>query len=141
MTLKAVVDTLDGMDDAIKALYIEDNGKFRLDVDGHAKNEDPNRIPKSRLDAEIEKRKAGETALKEVAEQFVESIPEDMRELIPDLPPAAKIKWIQQANAKGLFDAKTKEPIDAKRPNDKKPTNFEGMSPQAIMATGYKTTK
>ena len=138
MTLKAVVDTLDGMDDAIKALYIEENGKFRLDVDGHAKNEDPNRIPKSRLDAEIEKRKAGETALKEVAEQFVESIPEDMRELIPDLPPAQKIKWIQQANAKGLFDAKTKEPIDAKRPNDKKPSNFEGLSPQQKIAQGYK---
>ena len=139
MTLKAVVETLDGMDETIKALYIEDSGKFRLDVDGHAKNEDPNRIPKSRLDAEIEKRKAGETALMEVAEQFVESIPEEMRELIPDLPPAAKIKWIQQANTKGLFDAKTKEPIDAKRPNDKKPADFSGMSPQAIMSTGYKT--
>jgi hypothetical protein len=64
-----------------------------------------------------------------------------MRELIPDLPPAQKIKWIQQANAKGLFEPKSKEPIDSKRPGEKPPTNFEGMSPQAIMATGYKTTK
>ena len=138
MTLKAVADTLDGMDDAIKALYIEDNGKFRLDVDDHAKNEDPNRIPKSRLDSEILKRKESEQTLMEVAEQFIESIPEDMRELIPDLPPAQKIKWIQQANAKGLFDVKTKEPIDVKRPNDKKPTNFEGLSPQQKIAQGYR---
>lgn len=32
--LKLVIDSLDGIDDAVKALYVEDNGKFKLDVDG-----------------------------------------------------------------------------------------------------------
>jgi len=108
-------------------------------VDGHVKNDDPNRIPKARLDQEIEKRKAGDAALKEVADNFVESIPEDMRGLLPDLPPAKLIKWIQQANQKGLFDSKSREPIDTKKPGDKAPKDFENMSPQAIMSQGYKT--
>ena len=140
MALSMSLENLDELSDDLKALYIEKDGKFVLDVEGHhVKNDDPNRIPKSRLDAEIEKRKAGDAALKEVADNFVESIPEDMRDLIPDLPPAKKIKWIQQANQKGLFDSKSREPIDAKKPGDKAPKDFDNMSPQAIMATGYST--
>jgi hypothetical protein len=138
MTLKMVVDTLDGLDDGIKSLYVEKDGKFTLDVDGHDKNDTGDRIPKSRLDAEIEKRKAADATLKEVADSYVESIPEDMRDLVPDLPPAAKIKWIQSATKKGLFDAKSKETIDTKKPGDKKPAALDGMSPHAMMATGYK---
>ncbi len=34
MALKLVLDSLDGVDDAVKALYTEDGGKFRLAVDG-----------------------------------------------------------------------------------------------------------
>ncbi len=34
MALKLVVDSLEGVDEAHKALYTEDNGKFRLQVDG-----------------------------------------------------------------------------------------------------------
>ena len=34
MALKVVCDTLDGVDDAVKSLYIEKDGKFVLDVEG-----------------------------------------------------------------------------------------------------------
>lgn len=106
-------------------------------------NTDENRehmIPKSRFDALNEKKKAAESALEEIAEGLIETVPEEMREIIPDLPPAAKVKWIQAAQRKGLFEIKpeTNGP-DSKKPGDQKPTDFENMSPQAIMATGYKT--
>lgn len=139
MALQMRVDTLDGMDEGIAALYTEKDGKYVLDVEGdHVKN-DQNRIPKSRLDAEIAKRKDSEASMSEIAESFVEDLPEDMRELVPDLAPAAKIKWIKAAQAKGLFDPKaTPEGIDTKRPGSKKAENLDGLSPQAMMAKGYK---
>lgn len=34
MVLKAVLDTVDDLDEAIKPLYVEKNGKFHLDVEG-----------------------------------------------------------------------------------------------------------
>lgn len=34
MALKLILDTLDGLDDGQKALYVEKDGKFHLDVDG-----------------------------------------------------------------------------------------------------------
>ena len=140
MALQMTVDSLDGMDEGIAKLYVEKDGKFTLDVDGHDKNENPeNKIPKARLDQEIEKRKASDATLAEIAESFVDDVPEDMRDIIPDLPAAAKIKWIQNASKKGLFNPKTAEGIDTKRPGSKQAENLEGLSPQAMMAKGYKS--
>lgn len=34
MAIKAVLDSLDGVDDGLKGLYVESDGKFRLDVEG-----------------------------------------------------------------------------------------------------------
>jgi len=143
MALQYQIDTLDGLDENIAALYTEKDGKFTLDVDGHDKNDskDKDTIPRSRLNQEIEKRKASEKTLQEVADGLVEDVPEDKRGIIPDLPPAAKIAWLKDAFKMGFFEDKTTESIDTKRPGDKKPTNFDNMSPQAIMATGYNKTK
>ena len=133
------VDTLDGMDEGIAKLYIEKEGKFHLDVDGHDKNENPdNKIPKARLDQEIQKRKESDATLTEIAESFVNDVPEDMRDVIPDLPPAKKIQWIQNATKKGLFNPKAPDGIDTKHPGRKQAENFEGMNPVAMMAKGYK---
>jgi hypothetical protein len=74
----------------------------------------------------------------EIAESFVRDIHEDMRELVPDLPPAQKIKWIKAASAKGLFDTKPAEGIDTKRPGAKQQENLDGLSGPALMAKGYK---
>ena len=139
MALQYQIDTLDGLDENIAALYTEKDGKFTLDVDGHDKNDgkDKDTIPRSRLNQEIEKRKQSEATLKEVADNLVEDVPEDKRGIIPDLEPAKKIAWLKDAFKMGFFEDKKAESIDTKRPGDKKPTNFDNMSPQAIMATGY----
>jgi hypothetical protein len=140
MALQFQLETLEGLDAGIQKLYVQKDGKYFLDVTGHEKTEDKDaKIPHARLNQEIEKRKASETALKEVADGFVENVPEEMRDLIPDLSPAAKIKWIRDASAKGIFDPKPAEGIDTKRPGGKPPADFKNMDPRAIMATGYKT--
>lgn len=141
MALSMTLDNLDSLDDGLKPLYVEKDGKFHLDVDGHDKNVSGNNIPKARLDQEIEKRKASDTALKEVADGFVESVPEEMRDIIPDLPPGAKIKWIQAAQKRGLFDPKPADGLDTKRPGGKPPADLSTMNPRAMMARGYKTGK
>jgi hypothetical protein len=69
-----------------------------------------------------------------------EDIPEEMRDLVPNLPPGDQIKWIRDARKKGLFSQPAGESgPDSKRPGGSAPKSFEGMRPQAIMAQGYKT--
>lgn len=142
MALQMTVETLEGMDEGIAKQYVEKDGKFHLDVDGHDKNDDPNRIPKSRLDQEIEKRKASDTTLNEIAEGFVNDIPEDMQDVVPDLPPAQKIKWIQNATKKGLFNPQqVQNGPDSKRPGAKQPENLDSMTPAEKITAGLKSNK
>lgn len=142
MTLRMELENLDGLDESISKLYVERDGKYVLDVEAHhdknAKDKG-NTIPKARLDQEIDKRKKAEESLNQIADQLREDVPEDFKEVIPDLPPGQLITWIRSANAKGLFDPKTKDGPDSKRPGDKKPEDLSGLSPQQMMAKGYKT--
>ena len=131
MALQMTLDNLDGVDEATAKLYIEKDGKFILDVD---QAHDKNRIPRSRLNQEIDKRKAAETELVTIAESLKAEVPEDMQDLIPDLPPGKLITWLRSASR--LFDPK--ESLDTKKPGDKVPIDFDNMSPQAIMSRGYK---
>lgn len=95
-------------------------------------------IPKGRFDALNEKKKAAESSLEEIANGFIETIPEEMRGLVPNLSPAEKIKWIQAAQKQGLFEKNQENSgLDSKKPGEKKPIDYEGMSPQALMASGY----
>ena len=134
MTLQMILDNLDGVNEAIQKLYIEKDGKFYLDVDGHDKND--NKIPLSRLHQEIDKRKAAENTVEEIAEALLGKVPENFRDIIPNLPPAEKIKWIQKAEKKGFFNTQV-DGLDSKKPGDKKPPDFSDLSPQAIMSMGY----
>lgn len=100
-------------------------------------------IPKGRFDEVVGQKKAAEAALEEIATSIVEEVPEDMRDLIPaDLPPAARIKWVRAAMAKGIFGgpAGVTNP-DAKRPGAKAPADMSGMNPRQMMAMGYTTSK
>ena len=139
MTLQFKLDSLEGLEESTAKLYVEKEGKFFLDVAGHEKNDDKNKIPRSRLNQEIDKRKAAETDLQTIADDLKKDVPEEMQELIPDLPAAKLVVWLRSANAKGLFDPKSKESIDSKKPGAKAPTDFKDMSPQAIMSQGYKS--
>ncbi len=139
MTLEYQIDTLDGLDESVSKLYLEKDGKFVLDMRGHESAENKDRIPLSRLNAEIDKRKDSEKALQAVVDGLIEAIPEDMRDVVPDLPAAKKISWIQAATKKGLFESKAPDSLDTRRPGGTPSKNFDEMSPQAKMATGYKT--
>lgn len=95
-------------------------------------------IPKTRFDQVVGQRKEAVAALEEVADDLVEEIPEDKRELIPDLPPAEKIKWLRKATRAGLFGGgQTSNGPDSSRPGGKPLTDFENMNPHAMRAAGY----
>jgi hypothetical protein len=55
---------------------------------------------RNELTPELEKFKA---TVEGYLEAEIESLPEDKRDLVPDLPIEAKLKWIKDAKAKGLF--------------------------------------
>lgn len=148
MTLKAVLENLDGLDSTIAGLYKQvEDGKYHLDFepveDDHAKNSkdksDKGSIPRSRLNAEIEKRKSVEKEILNIAEELKTDVPEEFKSMVPDLPAGKAIAWLRDAFAKGLFDPKqSKESFDSKRPSDKILTRLDGLSPQQRIAQGYK---
>ena len=65
MSLKPVLDNLDNVDDGLKALYVEQDGKYRLDVEGGFKTHDEingltsalnkERDARSKLEREVKK--------------------------------------------------------------------------------------
>jgi len=96
-------------------------------------------IPKSRLDQEISKRKEADKAIEAVANELLEDIPEDFRDIVPDLPPAEKIKWIRNAQKKGLFNTNHKQDgPDSKRPGGKQPQDLSNLTPFELRRMGYK---
>jgi len=97
-------------------------------------------IPRARLNQEIEKRKTSEEALRAVVDDLKEDIPEDMRDLVPDLPPAEQVKWIRVAFKKGVFGGnQPQDGPDSKRPGGKPPQDFDNMTPLQMREAGYKT--
>lgn len=78
MALELVVDSLDAVPEAVRALYVEKDGKFSLDVNG---------IPdtkglKSALDAEREAAKQAKKAAAELAEKYKGIDPEKTRAML-----------------------------------------------------------
>jgi len=96
-------------------------------------------VPYARFHQVNEQKKAAEETLKGLADEALEEIPEDLRDIVPNLPPADKIKWIRAAMKKGLFGkaVQTNGP-DSERPGGKPPQNHENMHPYAVIAQGYK---
>ncbi len=48
----------------------------------------------------------------------VDALPEDMRDIVPDLDPVAKLRWLNAAKAKGIFN---KAPVRVSDPDSKRP--------------------
>jgi hypothetical protein len=94
-------------------------------------------IPKSRFDQVNAQKKAAEAELQSVADGLKAEISEEYADLIPDLPPAALIKWLRAATQKGLFSKPVPDAPDTKRPNTQKTTDLTGLSPMALMSGGY----
>lgn len=142
MALNLTVDSLEGMDASLHSHYVARDGKFVLDVQGIeslSKNVNADSIPKARFNEINEKRKAVETLLSGLVEEFMSEVPEEFQDVIPDLPPADKIKWLRNAKSKGLFKSATvADSPDSKRPAGRAPADFTNMNPRQIMAQGYK---
>lgn len=94
MALKAVLDTLDGVDEAHKALYVQADGKFRLDVEGGFKTSEEISGLTSALGKERSSREAAERA----AKAFEGLDPEKAREALEKLKTVdlTKLKSVEE---------------------------------------------
>jgi hypothetical protein len=118
------------------------NDQNRSASDKGDSSRDKGMIPKSRFDEVNTKRKEAEAELASVAEGLKAEVPEEYLDLVPDLPPAALIKWLRVVSQKGFFSkAPLEAPDGGKRPNQKSPQNLDGLSPLGKMALGYGPTK
>lgn len=68
MGLKYQLDTLDGLDDTVKSLYTEKEGKFVLGIEGLPQQEDVSGL-KAKVDELLGEKKAAEKARKDAEEQ------------------------------------------------------------------------
>ena len=99
----------------------------------------PASVPYARFQEVVTARQAAEESLAEVVQEIVASLPEDMRDLVPNLPPAEKIRWINSARQRGVF-AKTGGDTDSpgsKRPGAKPSQDLSGLNPVQMMSMGY----
>ena len=99
----------------------------------------PGSVPYARFQEVVEQRKGLEGTLNALIDGMVNELPEDMRDLVPNLPPAEKAAWIRNAKERGIFSA-PQPPAnspDAKRPGGKQPTDFSNLTPLQKMQMGY----
>lgn len=94
MALKLTVDSTEGMDDALKALYVQDGDKFKLDVDGI---EDTSGL-KTAL--QKERRAASELEKKTKAWERLGKTPDEIQELLEAQEKTART----EAEKRGEFD-------------------------------------
>lgn len=108
MVLKVTVDSLDGLDDSVKSLYKEDNGKYRLDLDGY---EDTTGL-KAQRDALLNEKKEAQRKTKE-AEEAAKAAAEEAARKSGDVAALEK-SWQEklattESNYKSQADALTKQ--------------------------------
>ena len=106
---------------------------------------EPGSVPYSRFAEVVEQRKGLESTLSSLIDGMVNELPEDVRDLVPNLPPAEKAAWIRNAQARGLFTRQTESQTapppasspDAKRPSGKPVQDFNGATPFEMLRAGY----
>lgn len=108
MVLKLTVESLDGLDDSVKSLYKEDNGKFRLDLDGY---EDTTGL-KAQRDALLNEKKEAQRKAKE-AEEAAKAAAEEAARKSGDVSALEK-SWQEklaatESNYKNLNESLTKQ--------------------------------
>jgi len=97
-------------------------------------------VPYARFKEVVDARKAAEDSLAEVVQELVATLPEDMRDLVPNLPPAEKIRWINTARQRGVFAQPVASETDSpgsRRPGAKPPQDLSGLNPVQMMSMGY----
>jgi len=95
-------------------------------------------IPKERFDQVNQQKKEALEALQSIVDELIEDIPEEFKDLVPDLSPAVKIMWIRNAQKKGIFGKTSPDGLDTKRSGNTAPRNLEGLSTHDLRKLGYK---
>ena len=94
-------------------------------------------VPYSRFQEVVEQRKGLEATLNSL---IADMVPEDMRDLVPNLPPAEKAAWLKTAKERGLFGKSEAAPAsspDAKRPGGKQQIDLSSLSPLQKLQHGF----
>ena len=108
MALKAVLTSLDGVDEGLHALYREENGKYVLDLDDNDIKSHPSTGPLSRA-LERERAAAREAAEKAKAleEQFGDLDPEAAREAIKAMREQGEKELMDEGKIEELIQQRT----------------------------------
>lgn len=105
MSLPFIVDSLDQIKEEHRALYVEENGKFRLDLEGY---EDPKGL-KSALQSERDAAKTAQRELQRLQKQFEGIDPEIVKKVFAQLDQDEEAKLIAEGKVKEVIQKRTEK--------------------------------
>lgn len=105
MSLPFIVDSLDQIKEEHRALYVEENGKFRLDLEGY---EDPKGL-KSALQSERDAAKTAQRELQRLQKQFEGFDPETVKKVFAQLDQDEEAKLIAEGKVNEVIQKRTEK--------------------------------
>lgn len=105
MSLPFIVDSLDQIKEEHRALYVEENGKFRLDLEGY---EDPKGL-KTALQSERDAAKTAQRELQRLQKQFEGIDPEIVKKVFAQLDQDEEAKLIAEGKVNEVIQKRTEK--------------------------------
>ncbi len=105
MSLPFIVDSLDQIKEEHRALYVEENGKFRLDLEGY---EDPKGL-KSALQSERDAAKTAQRELQRLQKQFEGIDPEIVKKVFAQLDQDEEAQLIAEGKVNEVIQKRTEK--------------------------------
>lgn len=105
MSLPFIVDSLDQIKEEHRALYVEENGKFRLDLEGY---EDPKGL-KTALQSERDAAKTAQRELQRLQKQFEGIDPEIVKKVFDQLDHDEEAKLIAEGKVNEVIQKRTEK--------------------------------
>jgi len=105
MSLPFIVDSLDAIKEEHRALYVEENGKFRLDLDGY---EDPKGL-KTALQSERDAAKTAKQELQKLQKQFEGIDPEIVKKVFSQIDQDEEAKLIAEGKITEVIQKRTEK--------------------------------
>lgn len=118
MALPLIVDQLDSVDESVRSFYVEDSGKYRLDLDGY---EDPKNL-KSALEKERQAAKDAKKLISEMQRKYDGIDPDKVKGLLSKLENDEEAKLL----AEGKLDEVVNKRIEKQR------AEFERKATEAL---------
>ncbi|HGL3662965.1 TPA: hypothetical protein ACKEVR_003678, partial [Acinetobacter baumannii] len=105
MSLPFIVDSLDAIKEEHRALYVEENGKFRLDLEGY---EDPKGL-KTALQSERDAAKNAKLELQKLQKQFEGIDPEIVKKVFAQIDQDEEAKIIAEGKVNEVIQKRTEK--------------------------------